>query len=71
MDRFKAVIDYTNWRGVRGTRVIVPQRLFFGVTEHHPVPQWLLDARDLDKGEMRTFALKDIHNPESVNMRFY
>jgi hypothetical protein len=55
------VIDYTNWRGERSVRRILPRELRFDKTEHHPEFQWLLDAIDLDKGVERTFAMKDIH----------
>lgn len=51
---------YTNWRGERGNRRVQPTRLYYGSTEWHPEPQWLLEAIDLDKGEVRAFAVKDI-----------
>jgi predicted DNA-binding transcriptional regulator YafY len=57
-------IDYTNHAGVRSIREIVPltQGAFrFGSTEWHPEEQWLLDAYDVAKDDMRTFAVKDIH----------
>lgn len=60
-------IDYTNWRGERRLRDIIPIRLYFGSTSHHPEPQWLLLARDLEKNERRTFSLKDIHNPQFLS----
>lgn len=59
-------IDYTNWRGVRRIRRVVPVKFEFGSNEWHPEPQWLMEARDLDIEEegvnsLRTFALKGIH----------
>lgn len=54
-------IDYTNWRGERSIRRIIPGRTWLGTTEHHPDQQWLLDAIDVDKGGVRTFAMRDIH----------
>lgn len=54
--------DYTNYKNERGTRTIVPRRIFFGKTEFHPEPQWLLEAYDWDKKADRTFAMKDIHS---------
>lgn len=54
------IIDYVNWRGERGRRRIIPKRILFGATEWHPEPQWLLEALDLDKGETRLFAIRDI-----------
>lgn len=54
-------IDYTNYRGRRGTRRIEPQRIWFGSTDYHREPQWLMDAFDLGRAAIRTFALRDIH----------
>lgn len=54
-------IDYTNWRGERGWRNILPLRLYFGEVSWHPGPQWLLQAIDLDKGQERTFAMAQVH----------
>lgn len=55
-------IDYTNWRGERRVRRIVPEYVDFGSNEHHPDDQWMLVAWDPEKGERRTFAMKDIHS---------
>jgi predicted DNA-binding transcriptional regulator YafY len=57
----KAKIDYTNYRGERGERVVIPQDIWHGSTEFHPTPQWLMTAWDVEKHAMRTFALKDVH----------
>jgi predicted DNA-binding transcriptional regulator YafY len=54
-------IDYTNWKGDRSWRRITPRGIRFGTTDYHPDACWLLDAFDLDKQAMRSFALKDIH----------
>ena len=50
---------YKNWRGETSERHIIPARLWFGRTEHHPELQYLLDALDLDKRAERTFALAE------------
>jgi hypothetical protein len=55
-------IDYTNYRGERGLRRILPLDIKFGSNEWHPEPQWLLIAIDEDKKAERIFALKDIHS---------
>lgn len=57
------LIDYTNHAGMRQVRTILPDNngLFFGITEWHPDPQWLLSARDIGKDAPRTFAMKDIN----------
>lgn len=54
-------IDYTNFRGKRSVRRIKPLTISFEKNEWHPETQWLLEAVDLERGEMRTFALKNIH----------
>ncbi len=54
------VFDYTNWRGEKGRRRVHPERVYFGSTEYHPAPQWLMEAWDLDKEASRVFALQDI-----------
>lgn len=52
---------YTNWRGETSTRRVMPVSLWFGTTEHHPDPQWLMDAKDIGKDfALRTFALKGV-----------
>ncbi|RYY73303.1 MAG: hypothetical protein EOO52_18015 [Gammaproteobacteria bacterium] len=53
-------IIYTNYRGETGLRKIIPEKIWFGSTEWHPEPQWLLDAVDTEKNAIRNFAMKDI-----------
>lgn len=53
-------ILYTNYKGERGYRKIVPEKIWFGSTEWHKEEQWLLDAMDLEKKALRNFAMKDI-----------
>lgn len=60
------VVDYTNHRGERDKRTVRPQNLWFGSTEWHEEPQWLLDCWDVGKGARRTLAMKDIHSWEQV-----
>lgn len=60
-------LDYTNWKGERSQRRVVPIRIYFGSTEYHTEEQFLLEALDIDKGTNRTFAMKDIHNKELLN----
>jgi predicted DNA-binding transcriptional regulator YafY len=58
------VIDYTNYRGERARRRVLPNRLWFGAADWHPEPQWILDAWDIEKGVIRSFAMRDIHSWE-------
>ena len=53
-------ICYTNHRGERRERVILPTRIYFGSNEWHKEPQWLMLVHDFEKGESRHIAVKDI-----------
>jgi len=57
------LVDYTNWRGERRVRRILPQGLWFGVSEFHDGEQWFIRALDLDRDDkpMRDFAFVGIH----------
>jgi hypothetical protein len=57
-------IDYTNYRGDRATRRLLPMVMFFGDNKFHKGAQWFLEAIDIDKqpNAIRHFALKDIHS---------
>lgn len=57
-----AIINYTNWEGITADRKIQPLHIWFGATEYHKTPQFLLNAIDLDKDAERDFAMNDIHN---------
>ena len=59
-DEQEVKIVYTNWKGETSIRRIIPQKISFGNNEWHKIPQWLLEAYDLDKKDVRHFALKDI-----------
>lgn len=60
--RQEVLIDYTNWQHKRSMRRIRPLRLVFENNEWHPETQWLLEAFDVGRGEVRTFALAKIHS---------
>lgn len=55
-------IDYTNHRGERAFRTVRPIDFYFGWTEWHPKPQWLMKAHDLEKDAYREFAMDQIHS---------
>jgi predicted DNA-binding transcriptional regulator YafY len=57
-----AIIDYTNWKGERSERRVLPLYLGFNNNEWHPETQWLLYAVDQEKEKIRTFALANIHS---------
>lgn len=54
------IFTYRNWRGETAQRRAIPQHVYFGATEWHPEPQWLMRAFDVDKGEVRDFAMRDM-----------
>lgn len=53
-------VEYTNYRGERGIRTIVPISFYFGTTEYHPQEQWLVKLWDVDRQAERIYALKEI-----------
>jgi hypothetical protein len=55
-------ILYTNWKGVTAVRRIVPIYIWWGSTPWHKEDQHLLKAHDVEKGEERDFAMKDIRS---------
>lgn len=54
-------IDYTNYKGQRALRLVMPQHIFWGATSYHREPQWMLIAIDVIRGVSREFAMRDIH----------
>jgi hypothetical protein len=60
------IIDYTNWKGVRRLRKILPMSILYASSQYHPGEQWLLEAMDLEEDSstvpIKTFSLKDIHS---------
>ena len=62
----QVLIDYTNYKGERRSRIVVPKKIRFMETPHHKPAQWVLDALDLEKNAIRSYALKDIHSWKPV-----
>lgn len=54
------VFGYTNYRGEYGVRTVIPVKIIQGSTEFHSDEQWLLEAFDIEKQAMRSFAINDI-----------
>jgi predicted DNA-binding transcriptional regulator YafY len=54
-------IDYTNWRGERRSRHVVPTGISLENNEWHPETQWMLEAVDCEDGKAKTFPLAQIH----------
>lgn len=53
---------YKNYKGEVAERTIYGERVWWGKTEYHPEPQWLLDGWDYARDAHRTFAMKDMTN---------
>lgn len=64
IDAAIVTIDYTNYKGERRKRRIMPMDIEFRVTPHHTTPQWILHAWDIEKDARRSYAMKDIHSWE-------
>ncbi len=64
-----ARIDYTNWKGARAIRTIVPKAFEFGTSAFHAdeADQWFVIAWDLDRNVERMFAMKNIHSWRPAN----
>jgi hypothetical protein len=59
-ERLKAIkFTYTNYRGETSVRNAIVFGTRWGETDWHPEPGMLMTAFDLDKFEIREFALKD------------
>ena len=61
--------DYVNWKGKKSARNAEPVEIIYASNDYHPEKQWLLVAIDLDKGESRTFAMKDMSNVKYRKLR--
>jgi hypothetical protein len=54
------LILYRNWRGEVAWRSVVPSGVRWAATPWHREPGWILDGRDTQRDEVRSFAMKDI-----------
>ena len=55
------ILDYTNYKGVRRPRRVRVVRLYYGSTDYHPLPGYLLEAVDTESGQTRTFSMNHVH----------
>jgi predicted DNA-binding transcriptional regulator YafY len=56
----KITFTYRNWRGETAVRTAEPTGIWFGSSEWHPEPQWIMSACDTEKNVMRYFAMRDM-----------
>jgi hypothetical protein len=57
--------DYLNYREEQTRRHVEIGHVWWGITEWHPIPGWLLSAFDLEKQGWRNFAMKEMANVEA------
>lgn len=60
MNKQHVKILYTNWKGETRERIILPISIEYKSTSWHKEEQWILIAMDIEKNEIRNFAIKDI-----------
>lgn len=59
---------YTNYKGEQSYRTVQNPRIYFGNTPYHRKLQWLLEAYDCDKDDIRVFALEDCMDFISIDI---
>lgn len=67
MQGFALEYLYTNWKGETRIRKIEMMGVWYGESEYHQGKQWFMHGLDVEKGEERDFAMKDLvplHEPE-------
>lgn len=60
-------IDYTNWRGERRVRRVLPLNFNYRASEWHNGEQWIMTAHDIEIDEQREFAMSGIHSWEPAD----
>lgn len=61
IDKKKMIeFNYKNYKGILSKRKVQPTSILFKSTQWHLSEQWIMQAFDVEKNEMREFALKDI-----------
>lgn len=56
----KVSILYTNWRGERRWRDVIPDDIRFMESIYHPGKQWILLAIDCEENKLKEFAMSGI-----------
>ena len=55
-----AKFNYKNYKNIINERVVNPIKLYYGNTKWYPDNQWLLEAYDIEKKDIKIFAMKNI-----------
>lgn len=70
-DQPPLTFSYLNYRGEVSVRRVQSPHLYWGSTDWHPAPGWLMRAWDVDKQAWRDFATADMvfvpHDQEGHN----
>ena len=56
----QVTFTYKNHRGEVETRLVEPVQIKYTYNVWHPELQWMLEAYDVNRKALRTFAMKDI-----------
>jgi predicted DNA-binding transcriptional regulator YafY len=67
MENQQVDIDYTNHRGERSIRRIIPIRIAFTTSQWHEGEQYFCIAWDVEKKADRYFAMEQIHSWKGVH----
>ena len=59
LDKVAIKMRYKNYKGLTEIRTILPTKVTFTTTAYHTEPQYILEALDLDREALRSFALVD------------
>ena len=65
-DNAEFSFNYISHTGKFSNRRVKATCLWYGKTEFHPDDQWLMDGVDMDKLEVRSFAVRDMSIPDEV-----
>lgn len=57
------IFTYRNHSGDVAERHVIPIKTWYGTTEWHKKPTWLLQAYDLDRGALRDFDMREFGGP--------
>jgi len=56
----KVKFKYKNYKSEVRQRIVIPIKIEYTSTEYHPDNQWILVGYDIEKADIRHFAMKDI-----------
>ena len=54
------IFTYKNYKGSVSERTVLPLSIFYGITDFHKTPCWLMHGWDIDKKQYRDFCMVDV-----------